>query len=263
MAEFLIFEQEGPLVTLTMNQPERHNTLSGNTSLVELVAAFERIQDDPRVRCVILTGNGRSFSAGGDIAVMKQQASPEVGQMELRDFYRRGIQKVARALFDLEVPMIAAINGNAIGAGLDLACLCDIRIASDKAKMAASFIKVGIIPGDGGAWLLPRLVGLSRAAQLYLTGNTFDAQQALSWGLVSEVVPHEELMPAALAMAGSITQHSSHSVRLTKRLLRESLRSSFDTVMELSAVYQAVCHKTADHSEAVDAFLEKRSPRYL
>lgn len=263
MAEFLIFEQEGPLVTLTMNQPERHNTLSGNTSLVELVAAFERIQDDPRVRCVILTGNGRSFSAGGDIAVMKQQASPEVGQMELRDFYRRGIQKVARALFDLEVPVIAAINGNAIGAGLDLACLCDIRIASDKAKMAASFIKVGIIPGDGGAWLLPRLVGLSRAAQLYLTGNTFDAQQALSWGLVSEVVPHEELMPAALAMAGSITQHSSHSVRLTKRLLRESLRSSFDTVMELSAVYQAVCHKTADHSEAVDAFLEKRSPRYL
>jgi enoyl-CoA hydratase/carnithine racemase len=262
MADFLIVEQDGPLVTLTMNQPERHNTLSGNTSLTELVAALERIHDDPGVRCVILTGNGRSFSAGGDIAVMKEQAAPEVGQMELRDFYRRGIQRLARTLFDLEVPVIAAINGNAIGAGLDLACLCDIRIASDSAKMAASFIKVGIIPGDGGAWLLPRLVGLSRAAELYLTGDTFDAQQALAWNLVSRVVPHNELMVAARELAGRITRHPSHGVRLTKRLLREGLRSSFDTVMELSAVYQAVCHKTADHAEAVDAFLEKREPRF-
>jgi enoyl-CoA hydratase/carnithine racemase len=262
MADCLIYEQDGPLVTLTMNQPERHNTLSGNTLLTELVAAVERIHDDTSVRCVILTGNGRSFSAGGDIAVMKEQAAPEVGQMELRQFYRRNIQRLARALFDLEVPVIAAINGNAIGAGLDLACLCDIRIASDKAKMAASFIKVGIIPGDGGAWLLPRLVGLSRAAELYLTGDTFDAQQALAWNLVSQVAPHDELMTVARALAGRITQNPSHGIRLTKRLLRESMRSSFDTIMELSAVYQAVCHKTADHGEAVDAFLEKRAPRF-
>jgi len=262
MPDFLIYEQDGPVVTLTMNEPEKRNTLSGNTSLSEFNAAFERIHDDMSVRCVILTGNGPSFSAGGDLQVMKKQASPEVSEMQIRHDYRRGIQRTASLLFNLEVPVIAAINGHAIGAGLDLACLCDIRIASEKAKMAASFIKVGIIPGDGGAWLLPRIVGMSRAAELYLTGDMFDAQQALAWNLVSHVVPHDELMPAARALAGRITQHASHGVRLTKRLLREGLRASYDTILELSAVYQAVSHKTADHTEAVDAFLEKRAPRY-
>ena len=200
----------------------------GNTSLTELPAAIDRIHDDRSVRCVILTGNGPSFSAGGDIGVMKQQASPEVSQMEIRHFYRaRNPARGALALFNLEVPVIAAINGNAIGAGLDLACMCDIRIASDKAKMAASFIKVGIIPGDGGAWLLPRVVGMSRAAELYLTGDTFDAQQALAWNLVSRVVPHDELLPVARELAGRITRHASHSSDLpsvccAKRCARRS-----------------------------------------
>jgi enoyl-CoA hydratase/carnithine racemase len=262
MADFLLYEQTGPIVTLTMNEPEKRNPLSGNTSLTELVAAAERIHDDQSVRCVILTGNGPSFSAGGDIRVMKQQASPEITEMELRHFYRRGIQRVAQALFNLEVPLIAAINGHAMGAGLDLACLCDIRVASDKAKMAASFIKVGIVPGDGGAWLLPRVVGLSRATELLLTGRTLDAQQALAWDLVSHVVPHEQLLPFARNLAQEIAQHAAHGVRLTKRLIREGQRAPFDTVLELSAVYQAVSHKTADHSEAVDAFMEKRAPRF-
>ena len=262
MADFLLYEQTGPIVTLTMNEPEKRNPLSGNTSLTELVAAAERIHDDQSVRCVILTGNGPSFSAGGDIRVMKQPASPEITEMELRHFYRRGIQRVAQALFNLEVPLIAAINGHAMGAGLDLACLCDIRVASDKAKMAASFIKVGIVPGDGGAWLLPRVVGLSRATELLLTGRTLDAQQALAWDLVSHVVPHEQLLPFARNLAQEIAQHAAHGVRLTKRLIREGQRAPFDTVLELSAVYQAVSHKTADHSEAVDAFMEKRAPRF-
>lgn len=262
MADFLIYEQTGAVVTLTMNEPEKRNPLSGNTATTELAAAADRIHDDPSVRCVILTGNGPSFSAGGDIRVMKEQASPDVSQMALRQFYRRGIQRMAQALFNLEVPLIAAINGHAMGAGLDLACMCDIRIASDTAKMASSFIKVGIVPGDGGAWLLPRVVGVSRAAELMLTGKMLDAQQALAWNLVSQVVPHDQLMDAAREMAASIAQHPSHGVRLTKRLLRESLRASFDTVLELSAAYQAMSHKTADHAEAVDAFLEKRPPRY-
>ena len=262
MSDFLIYEQDGPVVTLTMNQPEQRNPLTGNHAVRDFLAAIERIHDDQSVRCVILTGNGPSFSAGGDIREMKRQSSPEVSEMAIRHDYRRGIQRVASSLFNLEVPVIAAMNGHAIGAGLDLACMCDIRIASEKAKFAASFIKVGIIPGDGGAWLLPRIVGMSRAAELVLTGDMIDAQQALAWNLVSRVVPHDELLPAARELAGRITQHASHGVRLTKRLLREAMRSSFDTVLELSAVYQAVCHKTPDHSEAVDAFLEKRAPRF-
>lgn len=262
MSNFLIYEQDGPLVTLTMNEPERRNPLTGNSAIPDFLAAIERIHNDRSVRCVILTGNGPSFCAGGDIREMKRQASEEVSEMDIRQEYRTGIQRLSLNLFNLEVPLIAAINGHAIGAGLDLACMCDVRIASEKAKLASSFIKVGIIPGDGGAWLLPRIVGMSRAAEMVLTGDMLDAQQALSYGLVSRVVPAEELMGVARELASRITQHASHSVRLTKRLLREGQRSTFETVLELSAVFQAVCHKTPDHSEAVDAFLEKRAPMF-
>lgn len=262
MPDFLLYAQDGPVVTLTMNQPDKRNPLTGNTAVPEFLAAIDRIHDDRGVRCVILTGNGPSFSAGGDIVEMKRQATPEVSEMDIRQQYRRGIQRLTLALFNLEVPVIAAVNGHAIGAGLDLACMCDVRIASERAKFAESFVKLGIIPGDGGAWLLPRIVGMSRAAELTFTGDTVDAQQALAWNLVSRVVPHDELMPAARELAGRIAQNPSHGIRLAKRLMREAIHSRLDTVLELSAAFQAISHKTPDHSEAVSAFLEKRSPRF-
>lgn len=245
-----------------MNQPEQRNPLTGNTAVPEFLAAIERIHDDLSVRCVILTGNGPSFSAGGDIREMKRQATPAVSEMDIRHDYRRGIQRLTLALFNLEVPVIAAVNGHAIGAGLDLACMCDIRLASEKAKFAESFIRLGIIPGDGGAWLLPRVVGMLRAAELAFTGDMIDAEQALAWGLISRVVPHEELIVATRDLSGRIARHAPHGLRLTKRLLREAIHARLDTVLELSAVFQAICHKTPDHSEAVDAFLEKRAPRF-
>ena len=262
MSDFLIFERDGPVVTLTMNQPEQRNPLTGNTAIPEFLAAIDQIHDDRSVRCVILTGNGPSFCAGGDIREMKRQASPEVSEMDIRQQYRRGIQRLTLSLFDLEVPVIAAVNGHAIGAGLDLACMCDISITSEKGRFAESFIKLGIIPGDGGAWLLPRIVGMSRAAEMAFTGEMLDAEQALAWNLVSRVVPHDSLMPTARELAGRITQHASHGLRLTKRLMREGIHSRLDTVLEMSAVFQAVSHKTPDHSEAVNAFIEKRAARF-
>jgi enoyl-CoA hydratase/carnithine racemase len=262
MNEFLLIEQDGPIVVLTMNQPERRNTLTGNSAVTEFISAIDRIHDDAGVRCVVLTGNGPSFSAGGDIREMKRQTSPEVSEMAIRHEYRRGIQRLTLALFNLEVPVIAAVNGHAIGAGLDLACMCDIRIASENAKFAESFVRVGIVPGDGGAWLLQRIIGISRAAELSFTGDTIDAQQALAWNLVSRVVPQDKLMASARELAGRIAQNASHSLRLTKRLMRESIHSPLDTVLELSATFQAICHKTPDHLEAVNAFLEKRTPRF-
>lgn len=262
MSDFLIFERDGPIVTLTMNQPEQRNPLTGNTAIPEFLAAIDRIHDDQGVRCVILTGNGPSFCAGGDIREMKRQASPEVSEMDIRHQYRRGIQRLTLGLFDLEVPVIAAVNGHAIGAGLDLACMCDIRIASEKARFAESFIKLGIIPGDGGAWLLPRIVGMSRAAEMAFTGEMLDAEQALAWNLISRVVAHDSLMSTAHEMAGRIAQHASHGLRLTKRLMREGIHARLDTVLEMSAVFQAVSHKTPDHSEAVNAFIEKRAARF-
>lgn len=262
MSQFLIYEQEGPIVTLTMDQPEQRNPLTGNTAIPEFLDAIERIHDDNQVRCVILTGNGPSFSAGGNINEMKRQASDDVSLMSIRQDYRRGIQRLTLNLYDLEVPVIAAVNGHAIGAGLDLACMCDIRIASEHARFAESFIKLGIIPGDGGAWLLPRILGVSRAAELALTGEMIDAQKALAYGLVSQVVPHEQLIATAREVAERITQHASHGIRLTKRLMREAMHTRLDTLLELSAVYQAIAHKTEDHSEAVSAFLEKRQPKF-
>ena len=259
---FLLYEQEGPVVTLTMNQPEQRNPLTGNSAVPDFLDAIARIEADDGVRCVILTGNGPSFSAGGDIREMKRQSTPEVPEMRIRQDYRNGIQKLTLGLFGLEVPVIAAVNGHAMGAGLDLACMCDIRIASEKARFAESFVKLGIIPGDGGAWLLPRVVGLSRASELAFTGDAIDAATALEWNLVSRVVPAEQLLPAARELAGRIAANPAHSLRLTKRLMREALHTRLDSVLELSAVYQAISHKTADHVEAVDAFLDKRTPRF-
>ena len=207
MSDFLNYEQEGHIVTLTMNDPERRNPLTGNSASAEFLAAIDRIQADHSVRAVILTGAGTAFSSGGNVRDMGRYS--DMPAMELRREYRLGIQKVALNLFNLEVPVIAAVNGHAIGAGLDLACLCDIRIAAEGAKFAESFVKLGIIPGDGGAWLLPRIIGLSRATELTLTGQTIDAKQAAEWNLVSRVVPLDQLMPMARELAGQIAVQSA------------------------------------------------------
>lgn len=217
MTAFLNYEQQGHVVTLTMCQPERRNPLTGNTAVAEILAACERIAADSSVRAVILTGEGPAFSSGGDIKTMQQQSFGDVDGMRIRDDYRGGIQRLPLALFNLEVPTIAAINGAAVGAGLDLACMCDLRVASDKARFAESFVKMGIIPGDGGAWLLPRVIGMARAAELSLTGRMIDAATALQWGLVSQVVPPEELLNAANALASEIAANPPQVTRMTKK----------------------------------------------
>jgi enoyl-CoA hydratase/carnithine racemase len=260
MSQFLNYEQEGHIVTLTMNDPERRNPLTGNSAVPEFLAAIDRIHADHSVRAVILTGSGTAFSSGGNVRDMGRYS--ELPAMELRREYRLGIQKLPLALFNLEVPVIAAVNGHAIGAGLDLACMCDIRVAAEEAKFAESFVKLGIIPGDGGAWLLPRIIGLSRATELTLTGQTIDARQALEWNLVSRVVPADRLLPTAREIAGAIAANPPHAVRLAKRLLREALHSRLDTLLEMSAAFQVMSHQTADHQEAVAAFIEKRKPEF-
>ncbi len=182
--------------------------------------------------------------------------------VETRINYKRTIQRIPLALYALEVPTIAAVDGHAIGAGLDLACMCDIRYASTNARFAESFVKVGLIPGDGGAWLLQRVIGFSRAMEMSLTGDMLDAAQALEAGLVSRVLPPEELVPAAQALAARIAANPRAAVRMTKRLLREAQHTRLDSLLEMSAAFQALAHETDDHREAVDAFLEKRAPRF-
>lgn len=260
MTNFLLYAQDEHTVTLTMSEPERRNPLTGNTAVVEFLEAVARIERDKSVRAVILTGSGTAFSSGGSIQEMQRQATGPFDAMELRRDYREGIQRLPLALFNLEVPIIAAINGPALGAGLDLACMCDMRIASETARFAESFVKLGIVPGDGGAWLLPRIIGLSRAAEMTFTGKMIDAQCALQWNLVSQVVPPDQLLTTAKQLADAIAMNPPHAVRLAKRLIREGMHTRLDTSLELAAVFQALSHLTADHREAVAAFFEKRQP---
>ena len=262
MSPFLKYEQRDHVVTLTMSQPEQRNPLTGNTAVEEFLAAVDKISTDPSARAVILTGEGPAFCAGGDIRKMKEQSFGDVNGMRIREDYRQGIQRLPLALFNLEVPVIAAVNGPAIGAGLDLACMCDMRIASEKARFAESFVKMGIVPGDGGAWLLPRVIGLSRAAELSFTGRVIDAATALHWNLVSQVVEPEDLLPAANRLADEIAANPPQVTRMTKKLIREGMQMSLASLLDLSAAYQALAHQTADHREAVSSFLEKRSPHF-
>ena len=261
---FIRFEQDGPLVTLTLDAPERRNAISSFADCEEMEAACQRIRRDASVRCVIVTGADPAFCAGGDVKAMRDRTGIMAadGPAQMRENYRNGIQRIPLALWELDVPTIAAVNGPAIGAGLDLACMCDIRIASEKGILAESFVRVGIVPGDGGAWLLPRAIGLSLAAEMSFTGDPLDAQAALAARLVSRVVPHEELLPAARALAARITRNPPTVLRMTKRLLREGQHMSLASLLEMSAAYQAIAQETADHREAVAAMLEKRNPAF-
>lgn len=260
MNDAIVYEQHGHVVTLTLNRPETRNPISEPDMIEALEAAVVRINGDMSVRALILTGAGSAFSSGGNVKHMRDKAGMFGGSpVAVRDGYRRGIQRIPLALYNVEVPAIAAVNGPAIGAGCDLCCMCDIRIASDKATFAESFVKVGIIPGDGGAWLLPRAVGNSRACEMAFTGDAIDATTALGWGLVSQVVPADDLLPAAHRLAERIASNPPAVLRMTKRLMREGEHMRLDSLLELSAAMQALAHHTLDHEEAVAALLGKRN----
>lgn len=251
------------IVTLTLNDPATRNAISDTPMIEALLAAIEAANRNPAARVVILTAAGKVFSSGGNIKKMGKAGGlndPLPARTRLN--YREGIQRLPLAFEALEIPVIAAVNGPAIGAGCDLTLMCDLRIAAQSAKFAESFVKLGIVPGDGGAWLLPRVVGFSKACEMALTGDPVDAEEALKIGLVSRIVPDEGLMNAARALAQRIAANPAHAVRMTKRLLRESSTQRLDQFLELSAAFQALAHATADHDEAMAAMLERRQPKY-
>jgi enoyl-CoA hydratase/carnithine racemase len=262
MAQFLNLDRDGAILTLTMNQPASRNVLTGNTAVDEFVEACAEVTRDKSIRVVIVTGEGSVFSAGGNLKDMLRYQSDRPSGEQVREEYRAGIQRLPKALYNLDVPTIAAVNGPAIGAGLDLATMCDIRIASESATFAESFVKVGIVPGDGGAWLLPRAVGMSKACEMAFTGDALSANEALQCGLVSRVVTTDRLLDTAREIARRISVNPGGVLRMTKRLLREGERSTLESLLELSASYQAHAHQTPEHFEAVNAFIEKRKPRF-
>ena len=259
----LQYEQYGAVVLLTLSDPATRNALHGD----ELFSSFERARDrinaDLSVGAAVLTGEGHVFCSGGNVADMHARRGMFGGTpAEIEQQYRAGIQRVPLAVLSLDVPLIAAVNGPAIGAGCDLACACDLRIASATASFSESFVRLGIVPGDGGAWLLTHAVGYARAVQMALTGEPVDAMTAKAIGLVSDVVPGDNVVQCAVELAARMAANPPQVVRLTKRLLRQARTATFEDVLTLSASYQALAHHTVDHTEALAAMRAKREPNF-
>jgi enoyl-CoA hydratase/carnithine racemase len=256
-------EKRGHVAILTLNRPEAMNALGAPGDGDQVAEACAAINADREIRCVVLTGAGRAFSAGGDVKAMKAREGAFGGNgVSLRDGYRNNIHRIVRSIYGLEVPSIAAVNGAAIGLGCDVACMTDIRIAAEGARFGVTFLKLGLIPGDGGAWLLPRTIGMSRACELLYTGDVIDAATAKEWGLVSYVVGADALMEEAMGLAERIAAQPPHALRLAKSLLKQGQTTTYDTLMEMSAAAQAISHLTDDHMEGVNALLEKREAKF-
>ncbi|WP_259780258.1 crotonase/enoyl-CoA hydratase family protein [Aestuariispira ectoiniformans] len=263
MSDPVLYEQDGAVVTLTLNRPDELNAFSEPSMIDAFLEAVDRIRRDGTVRAVVLTGAGRAFSAGGNVKHMREKTDMFAGTpAEIREAYRHGILRVPPVFYNLDIPTIAAVNGPAFGAALDLVCMCDIRLAAPEAHFGAPFVNIGIAPGDGAAWFLPRIIGQGAAAEMLLTGEPIDAETAKSVGLVSRIIPKTDLLAEAQAVAQTIAGKAPVAVKLTKKLMRDGQHTRLEPHLEMCAAYQAIAHHTDDHMEALDAFFEKRPGNY-
>lgn len=256
------YQVEGAIAQITLDRPAARNAYS-EAMVDSLVRAIDLAEADPGVRCIILTGAGPAFSAGGDLKrMLHKEGMFAGGPAELRRRYIDGIQRISRRLGLTDKPILAAINGPAIGAGLDLACMCDLRLAARGAQFGSTFVKVGLVPGDGGAYFLARTIGFPRALELMLTARVIDCDEALRIGLVHQVVEPDQLLAAARTLAAELAALPPVALRLTKRAAYRSHDVDLDAALELAATYQGLAQTTADHREAVAAMLERRPPHF-
>ncbi len=249
---------EDRVATLTFQRHDVRNALTGTALIDDIIAVAGWVNASDEVSVLVMTGAGSAFSAGGNVKDMAERGGDFAGGVaECAERYRAGIQRIPLALQAVEVPIIAAVNGPAIGAGFDLANMADIRVASRKAKFGETFLNLGIIPGDGGAWLMQRLIGYQRAFELTLSGRVIDAAEALQHGIVMEVVEPDQLMACAQAHASRFAAQPPKALRLTKRLMKMAQRMELKDFLDLCAVFQGMCHNEAEHLEAVRRFLER------
>ena len=253
-------EIDGRVALLTLNRDDVRNALTGTMLAAEISEVVAWCNANPEVSVLIMTGAGSAFSAGGNIKTMGERAKGP--PHELQQAYATGVQRIPVALEDALVPVIAAVNGPAIGAGFDMANMCDIRIGSTHARFGETFVNLGIIPGDGGALFLTRLVGPQRAAELTFTGRIVKAEEALALGILLEVTAPEALLPRAKALAAQIAAKPPQAIRYAKRLLKLAQRQHVQEHLDVCSAFQALCHKTEDHQEALAAFFEKRAGTY-
>jgi len=246
--------------TITMQRAEVLNAFN-NLLTTELAKALNDASRDKNVRVVIITGSGRAFSSGQDLADLKEKYVPG-HEPHLGEDLKKRYDPIVKRIHTMEKPVIASVNGVAAGAGCSLALACDMRIASEHASFIEVFVNVGLIPDSGSTWTLPRLIGFGRAMELCLTGRPVKAEEALSIGLVNQVVPADELEEATNKIATRLASLPAKAISLTKRLLNQSFENDFKEQLTQEAYAQETAGRTHDHFEGVVAFIEKRKPNF-
>lgn len=251
------FEMADGIATLTLARPENRNALTGGGMLAEILLAFREAEEHPRVTVLVVRAEGPAFSAGGNVKDMAERVGLFSGTPDqMAEGYRRSIQRLTATLLTTDLVTIAAVNGPAVGAGFDLVLGCDLRIGSTEARFAHTFVDLGIVPGDGGAWLLPRVVGWQKASELAFTGRMIDADEAHRIGVLLQVVDPPRLDQSVMDLARIISSKPAHSVRLAKRLLRHARTMGLEEFLDLSAAFQAIAHHEPEHLRAVERYLE-------
>lgn len=252
-----LLQIEGLVATLTMNRHDVRNALTGTRLIDDIVTVAEWVNGCDEVSVLILTAAGSAFCSGGNVKDMLERRGDFAGDAaEIAARYRCGIQRIPLALQQVEIPIIAAVNGPAIGAGFDLANMADIRLASSAAKFGETFLNLGLIPGDGGAWFLQRLIGYQPAFELTLSGRIIDADEARALGIVLEVVEPDRLMARARELAARFASQPQKALRLTKRLMKAAQRMDLKDFLDLCASFQGQCHQEPEHIEAVRRLLK-------
>lgn len=251
--ETILYAVQDNVATITLNRPQTLNAFTDHM-IQEATDAFKRAARDNEVRCLVLTGNGRGFSSGQDLAEVQARQ----GDFSIGEHLRHGYHRLIKQMMKTEKPIIGAINGIAAGAGCGIALATDIRIASDKASFMLAFSKIGLVPDSGTNWLLPRIVGQARAYEMAITADRIPAEKALAWGMVNQVVPHDQLREQVEAWAGPLATGPTLAYGLAKRAMNRSWNLSLDEALEYEAHMQELAARSQDFSEGVAAFLEKR-----
>lgn len=256
----LLFDKSESVATITFNRPDKSNAFD-DTQVAELIDALKNIASDAEVRAVIITGAGKNFCAGQDLAPLIARQTAK--SISLTEHLRTGYNVIIAEIRNIEKPFIAAVNGAAAGAGLGVACACDMRVAAENAKFRMAFIGIALAPDSATSFTLPRLIGFGRALEMALTNELIDADKALQYGLVNRVFKSDELMTQARALAARLAQMPTQSIGLTKRAFNRALTADLETALAYEAVIQEIAGNSHDHHEGVQAFIEKRAPKFV
>lgn len=253
----ILFDLQDAVATITLNRPDKLNAFN-DSMIQETTDAFKQCARNKEVRCIILTGNGRAFSSGQDLADVQARSD----QFSIGEHLRHGYHRLIKQMVATEKPILGAINGVAAGAGCGIALATDIRIASENASFMLAFSRIGLVPDSGSNWLLPRIVGQARAYEMAITADRIPADKALAWGMVNRVAPAEQLMEQVQAWALSLASGATLSYGLTKRAMNRSWEMSLDEALTYEAHMQELAARSQDFREGVDAFLQKRPSQF-